>query len=310
MGFVSETSDPVAIQNGEAAADQLTLLAGYDIRALAFSDYDSLLNEMDDSHVHLAWLPPFTYLVARNRGFADAGLVANHFGTYSYGFYIMANAETNLTTYYDPLTNLSTGPAELALTQLQEMKPCWVDQQSASGYIAPLGLLAQLGLTLQSPVYTTSHSATVRALYIKGICDFGATYATIGDPRTGDSMLTDLPDVMDHVVIIWQSDPVIPNTNMTFSTELPADMRQRITDALFEYVRTPEGRQTLTTALNYDIEALKIIDDRYYDTLRSYQGASGIFLRTLVGEMIPAPAIQNTPIYSFLSHPCFKSRSR
>jgi phosphonate transport system substrate-binding protein len=284
IGFVSEAADPVAIQSGEASADRLTQLAGYEIRALAFADYDSLLNEMDDRHVHIAWLPPFTYLIARNRGFADAGLVANHFGTYSYGFSIMANPESQFTTYFDPLINQPTGPADLALTQLQERKPCWVDQTSASGYVAPLGLLAQLGLTLQEPVFTTSHSATVRALYIKGICDFGATYATIGDPRTGDSLLVDLPDVMDHVVILWQSDAVIPNTNVTFHTELPADMRQRITDALLEYIRTPEGKSTLTTALNYDVEAFKIIDDRYYDNLRSFQGASGIFLRTLLGK--------------------------
>lgn len=284
MGFVSEETDAFAIRQGEAYADQIQGRAGYHLRALAFTDYDSLLNEMADFHVHMAWLPPFTYLVARNRGFADAGLMTNHFGTYSYGFSIMVNPESGFITFFDPLTNQSTGSAEAALLQLQEKKPCWVDEQSPSGYVAPLGLLAQLGLTLQEPAFTTSHSSTVRALYIKGICDFGAVYATIGDPRTGDSLLTDLPDVMDHVVILWQSDPVIPNTNLTFSRQLPADMRQRFTDAIMEYIHTPDGKVLLSDALNYDVEALQIIDDRYYDTLRSYQEASGIFLRTLLGK--------------------------
>jgi phosphonate transport system substrate-binding protein len=284
MGFVSESNDPLAIQSGEAAADQLASRASYDLRALAFTDYDSLLNEMDGGRVHLAWLPPFTYLVARNRGFADAGLVTNHFGTYGYGFSILANADSGFTTFFDPEANQSTGSAEAALVQLQEKQPCWVDQQSASGYVAPLGLLNQLGLSLQVPAFTASHSATVRALYVKGICDFGAVYATVGDPRTGDSILLDLPDVVDQVVVIWQSDPVIPNTNLTFSVDLPADMRQRITDALLEYIRTPEGSSSLSTALNYEVEGLKIIDDRYYDIFRSYQEASGIFLRTLLGK--------------------------
>jgi len=121
-------------------------------------------------------------------------------------------------------------------------------------------------------------------LYVEGVCDFGATYATFGDPRTAASLLQELPDVMGKVIIIWQSDPVIPNLNVTVSTELPANLRQKVVESLINYVKTEEGKTVISAANSYDIEDLELVDDSTYDALRGYVEASEIPLRSLIGK--------------------------
>jgi len=270
--------------NVDALADELTRTTGITVQGWILPTYEELLQAIDQREVHFAWLPPFTYIVAHNRGVANVALVSNHFGVTGYGFQILAHVESPFVSFFDPLTNQSIGDAQSALPQFQDRRPCWVDPQSASGYVVPLGAFAQLGLTLQEGVITLDPGSTIRALYVKGVCDFGATYATFGDPRTETSILQELPDVMSKVIVIWQSDPVIPNLNVTVSTALPTNLRQKIVDGLINTVKTEEGKAVISAANGYDIEDLEIVDDSMYDALRGYVEASGIPLRSLIGK--------------------------
>jgi phosphonate transport system substrate-binding protein len=284
IGVVSISGNPQVQAAGEKVISQLSSQTGYSYKIQIFSSYPALLAALGEDRVQVTWLPPLTYIYAHQRGYANVALVTNHFGLYSYGSQFMANADSGFTTYYDPEKAQDTAAAAVALKQFAGKIPCWVDPQSASGYVVPVGLLMQAGVTLPQGVIAISHGAVVRALYVGGICDYGATFGISGDPRTAQSILTELPDVMNKVVIIWRSDAIIPNLNVSFNPKLISAAAQLTRDGLVQIAQTEVGRQALSSLNEYDISDLKAVDDTYYDDLRSVVEASKVNVSTLVGK--------------------------
>jgi|WetSurMetagenome_2_1015567.scaffolds.fasta_scaffold204046_2 phosphonate transport system substrate-binding protein len=284
IGFVTSNQDPNILSNAGEMANRLETNTGISIDSKIFSSYRELLGQMVVGRVHMAWLNPLTYLYASKNNFAQAVLLTNHFGTFQYGTQFLANISSGFISFYNPNVNQVTTDATNALQQFQGKRPCWVDATSLSGYIVPKGILAQNGIAIQEGVITQSHTSVVRSLYVAGVCDFGVTYATFGDPRTSSSVLQDLPDVMQRVIVIWQTDPIIPNLNLSFYPSVPEQLKEHIIIDLLLQIQTTEGRQILSQSLNYEIEDLKIVDDTVYDTLRDLVTLSGVQLEDLIGK--------------------------
>lgn len=283
LGIVTTQPETTGL-SAEDLARLLTDQSGYEILARIFPDYTSLVNEMSEGLVHIAWLPPLTYLYAHQNEFADVALLTNHFGVYQYGSQFLANTDSGFTSFFEPQTNQNTGEAETALRQFDGKRPCWVEPQSISGYIAPKGLLAKYEVNTLDGVIAQTTTAVIRALYVKEVCDFGVTFSVLGDPRTASTVQQDLTDVMSRIVIIWRSDPIIPNLNLSFQHDLPDPMRQKITSLLLDLVKTEEGKTALTTITEYDIQDLKPIEDSIYDPLREVVEFSGVKLETVIGK--------------------------
>lgn len=285
IGLVSETEDPQIAAAAAELARQIGGLAGVSVSGRVFRSYADLLESMSQNEVHVTWMPPLTYLYARQRGIADVVLLTNHFGVYQYGTQFLANVESNFVPYFDPISGLSSADAATALEQFRELRPCWVEPQSPSGYILPAGMLQIQGIPLQPGVLAQTHSAVVRALYIKGICDFGATWAISGDPRTASNVIGDLPDVMNRVLIIWRSDALIPNLNLSVHAGLSEGDRHLLTSAFIELSNTVEGRALMTlSAGNYQIDAVRAVNDEVYNPLREAAGALELDLSESIGK--------------------------
>ncbi len=284
ISFISENLDPQVKTNAVKVADQLSVLTGYKIESEVSPTYDWTLQGMEDGAVHMAFLPPLTYIYANQSGIAKVVLLTNHFGTYKYGTQFLANSASGLKSYFDPALNKDTGEAVNALAQLKGKQPCWVEPSSSSGYLLAAGLLKVNNIQTKDGIFLLSHTSVVRALYIQGICDFGATYALAGDPRTASAVLQDLPDAQDKVTILWISDPVIPNYCLALLPSLPADMQKRITQGMQDLVKTDAGKTALTVANNYDIQDFKTANDTDYDPLRKMVDVMGVSLDTVLGR--------------------------
>jgi phosphonate transport system substrate-binding protein len=284
ISFVSEKMDPAS----KSAADQIALTiseaSGLSIISELSPSYEWTLKGMSEKAVHLAWLPPLTYLYASQIGVADALLLAEQFGVYSYGIQFLANPINKFKVYYDSEKNKSTADAAAALLQFKSKKPCWVDSTSASGYVYPFGLLKANKVDPPDGIFMNSHTAVIRSLYIGGICDYGVTYAISGDPRTASDIQKDLPNVMDKVVIIWASEEVIPNLNLAVDPSIPPKMREILSTALIEYCAGQEGLTMLATANSYKIDNLLPVSNREYDALLLAVQSSGIDLTTTIGN--------------------------
>lgn len=269
----------------EEIAALLSEQTGLSIQVSVLADDRQILEGLRDQTVHLAWLQPLTYIYAREQEIAEVGLLTNHFGTYYYGTKFLANVESGFLSYFDTSRNISSTDAANALRQLDGRRPCWVDPGSISGYILPLGILEENQIEVQPAVITQTHTAVIRSLYIKGICDFGAAFAISGDPRTASTVIEDLTDAVDRIMVIWQSEPVIPNLNLSYTMDFPAQYSREINTRLVELAASTDGKRLLTQALdNYDIQDLRIVDDSVYDPLRVAVDQAGADVSQWIGR--------------------------
>ncbi|HEY6073829.1 MAG TPA: PhnD/SsuA/transferrin family substrate-binding protein [Anaerolineales bacterium] len=264
---------------GQAIADKLSEMTGYTINISVPTNYAAMVEAMGSGTAHIGWLPPLAYMLAKYKDFADVGLVVLRADSDHYGFQYVANVARvkedgtpMFTSYFDPATGKSTADPATALKQFEGTKPCWTDPLSASGYVLPFGLLAKEGVKVKAGAWVQGHPTVIKSVYLssKGeICDFGATYI---DART--AVVKDFPDVNDKVQVLYVSDPIIPNDNVSFATSVPADVREKITAALLELAGTEDGRALLKNG-GYDIGGLKAVDDTFYDDFRAYLEAAG-----------------------------------
>ncbi len=248
----------------------------YKIRFEMFENPQQAFDNLRQGDVHFIFIQPLTYLAASERDLIVPLLVSNHFGLYNYGTQFFANRDSGFITYFDELTNKSTTTADFALRQFEGKRPCWTEPSSLSGTIVPHGILAKNGVSFFPPAYLQNPSATIRALYIKGICDFGATYSYSGDPRTSSQVINDLPDVMDRILIIWQSDAIIPSLGLSVSVTVPPQVQSDIKNAFISLIADENGKTIVSDALQYDIQGFLSIEDDYYDALRELVKAANI----------------------------------
>jgi phosphonate transport system substrate-binding protein len=284
IAFIDDPSSPNFKANTQALIDKISQLTKYKVQAVIINNYPDLLDKMKSGVVNVSWLPPLTYIYAKNKGIARVLFLINHFGVYEYGTQFLVNSNGGFKPYFDPLTEKNSGQAGDALKQFQGKRPCWVDPTSASGYILPLGILAENQIGVLQGVFTQNHSSVVRSLYLNGICDFGATFSYSGDPRTSSAVQQDLPDVLTRVPVIWQSDPVIPNTNVSINPKLSKDITSNISDAFLEIIKTPEGKKLISDALNYDVQGFLPVNDDAYTPLEKASNILGIDIQTMIGK--------------------------
>ena len=264
---------------GNAIAAKLTELTGYTIKVIVPANYAATVEALGANQAQVAFLPILAYMKAKTQGYADVGMVVLRSGSDHYGFQIVANVNRKnadgkplFKSYYDPATKANTADAATALAQFNNMRPCLVEPLSASGYVIPLGVLGKAGVKVKTPVITQGHPQVINAVYLSPngeLCDFGASYI---DART--AVTKAFPDVNDKVEVIYVSDPILPNDNVSFASGLPADVRQKLTDAFMTLSSTDDGKALLKSG-GYDIGGLKIVDDTFYDDFRAYLEAAG-----------------------------------
>jgi phosphonate transport system substrate-binding protein len=279
MAFAPSATQEQLSAGGAAIAAKLEELTGYKFDSVKPTSYSALVEAMGSGNAQIGWLPPLVYMLAKYKGTADVALVTLRSGSDTYGVQFSANVASGFTSYFDTATNtVTTEDAKTALSQFEGKKPCWTDPLSASGYVVPFAFLSQAGIKVSQAAFVIGHPTVITALYAGGICDFGATYI---DART--SVKNPPADLMDKVVVIWRTPNFIPNDNVSFAKDLPADVRAKIVEALMTMASTDDGKAILKSA-GYQIEGLKPVDDTFYDSFKAYLESTGLDITTLVAK--------------------------
>ena len=280
----SATAEQLTV-GGEAIATFMKEETGLEYKVIIPNSYTALIEAMASGNAHVGFMPTFAYLLAKQAGAADVKLVTVRNGSDFYGAQFVAHADMGFTSYFDPETNANTADAETALAQFSGKRPCFTDPLSVSGYIIPGGLLKQYGVEYKTPAAVQGHPQVIQALYAgvntSGdapagvICDFGATYI---NARTSDKVHT---DVMDKIVVIWRTDNIIPNDNVSFSSAMPAEVGDKVLAGFLAMSESEEGVEILKNA-GYEIQGLKESEDSFYDAFRAALQASGVDITTMV----------------------------
>ena len=230
---------------------------GLVIEPMIATEYAGVIEAMcsDPPKAQIASLATFAYMLASERGCADAGLVAVRYGSAVYNGQIFVRADSGIESLED----------------LAGKTFCRPDPLSTSGWIIPSLTLKAAGVDpetdLDEIVDAGSHDAAVAGVY-NGDCDAGASYV---DAR--GTIEEDYPDVMDVITVIEISAD-IPNDGVQFQTGLDPEIRGQIVDALVKIAETEEGQEALDVA--YQWNALAEKDDTFYDPFRQVLDAAGV----------------------------------
>jgi phosphonate transport system substrate-binding protein len=270
------TSDPDLIRQGQALAEQLSLFSDYAVVTVIPDSYASLVKAMRIGNIHIAVLPPLAYLLAQEQAGAQASLTALNDGSPAYGAQFIARQGAFL-NFFNPDTEKNTADAATALLQFKGKRPCLTEPSSPSGYVVPIGYLAQNGIQTQPPIILREHTNVVRAVYAGDICDFGATYI---DARSFPSLQQEHPDLLEQVVVIWRIPAIIPNQTIAYTGSLADAAKVDLTRAFLQLAASVDGKAALRTV--FQIEALEVANVSLYDEFRDFVQASGLELNELI----------------------------
>jgi phosphonate transport system substrate-binding protein len=241
----------------EQVAELLNERTGLYFETNVATEYAGVIEALssDPPEAHMASLATFAYIVAADRGVADAALVAVRYGSPTYNGQIIANAETDIASISDLPGKTFARP----------------DPLSTSGWIIPMITMRAAGIDpqqdLRQIVDAGSHNSVVAAVY-NGDVDAGASYV---DARS--TLEDEHADVMDKVRVVKISQD-IPNDGVQFVTDFDEELRQQIVEALLAIADTEEGTEALGQA--YSWTGLVEVSDQFYDPFRQIIQASGI----------------------------------
>lgn len=265
------------VEAGKAFAEQLSEVTGYTFVVVAPESYVKLVEAIGKGNAHVAVLSPYAYALAYEKGFANAAFASLKSGGKTYGAQFVARTDAGFQSYFDAQTGENITDAVTALSQFRDKKPCWPDEVSPSGYAMPSGILAHNDILLRPPAFVQGQPTVVRAVYVGGICDFGATYI---DARAFPAVLDEYPDVLEKVEVIWQIPAIIPYEVLAIAHNMSPEIAQAIRDALFRITGMQAGRRVLGQA--YGIEEWERITDTFYEEFRLYLDASDVDLESVL----------------------------
>jgi len=206
--------------------------------------FAGVVEAMCAGRAKIGWLNTFNYVLAHEKHGVDVALVTIRFGSTSYKGQINVRADSGISSVQD----------------LKGKVMCWVDPISSSGYIVPRIMLKANGIDpdkdLARAVQAGSHSNVTTQVY-NGDCDAGATYA---DAR--DSVEDQYADVKEKVLVLGYT-AEIPNDSISFAKDFPADLRDKIVDALLRIAVTYEGGKALDDL--FSITGLERADESIFD---------------------------------------------
>ncbi len=269
--------DPNVVAAGNTLIDLLEKATGYKFEPVVPPDETTLVSAFGNGDAQIGVLSPYGYLLASNQGFVEAAFARQQGTTIFYGAQFIVQSDSGFTPFFDPGTQENSADSTVALLQFKDKKPCWTDPQSPSGYVVPLGYLAEAGISTLQPAFLASHASVVRAVYAGGICDFGATYV---DARAYPGLQDEYPDVLKKVVVVWQIPPIIPYETLVFTHAMSEDMRRNLTRAFVDLMTTPDGVSVMQTL--YGFNSMQVVQDSQYDEFRKAVKASGLDLKSLI----------------------------
>ena len=186
------------------------------VKMFVATDYTAVIEAMRKKRVDIAWYGPMSYLLAEQEAGAEAFAVGIRTGT--------------ATHTYKTLIVARCGIGVHSLKDLKGRSVAFVDPASTSGGLVPAYMVKrESGLTPQEFfgkfTYAGSHDAA--ELAVKN----GTVDAAADNDITYNRMLAKGLIGKDTNCVVAESDP-IPGPPLAFRSDLPADLKKRIVDAV------------------------------------------------------------------------------
>jgi phosphonate transport system substrate-binding protein len=300
--FVPSVDVDFMIESGELIEQGLNEATGLVYEVSVPTSYAATLEEMCASPEDtIGFIPAMGYALGNQLCGIQPGLASVRFGWNVYFAQFIAQRDSGIETLAD-LEGKSWG---------------FGDTGSTSGYLVPLAMLNDLGITPGEQVETGGHTETASAVY-NGDVDFGTTYfsppllpegtwTTDMEPDIPEDMIAECgpneegrtycgeyrvldarsaiseqaPDVVQVVGIVDISDG-IPNDTLSFSPGFPEELVQTIKEAMIDFVQNDERcLDSLCHENFYNWTDAEQIFDENFDLIRIMMEQQGITLENI-----------------------------
>lgn len=302
--FVPSVDAQVIVSGGEVMAQALKEATGLNFEVVVPTSYAATIEEMcaspDDT---MGFIPGLGYALASQLCGVDVAFKAVRFGYDVYWAQLLVPRDSDINSIED----------------LEGLKWGYGDPGSTSGYMVPLVMFEEAGITPGEQVQTGGHNQSAQAVY-NGEVDFATTfYSPPTDVETDDPVwsaenpdipddlvdscaLTDdgkaivcgnlrvrdaranireaAPDVIQKVRILAIS-PDIPNDTLSFGPDFPADVRANIEAALVAFAETEAWNDSIGNPDHYNWTGITPASDAEYDFIRQMVEATGLTLEGL-----------------------------
>jgi phosphonate transport system substrate-binding protein len=265
LHFVPSVDAKVIENNSKIFKDYLEKETGLKYEVTIPQSYVAVVEAFGTKRADIAAINTFGYMLAHEKYGAEAKLTVIRHGLSTYQGMIVAKTDSKIKKIED----------------LADKKVAYVDPASTSGYLLPLKMLKDKGVTPKETVFALKHDNVISMVY-QGQVDAGAAFFSpthkddqgveqIEDARR--LVKTQYPDVEKKISIIGMSDS-IPNDPFIFRKELSEELKTKIVDAMLKFVETKEGQDAFKAI--YGVTALKKSTDADYDSVRTMLKTVGV----------------------------------
>lgn len=302
--FVPSVDANVIVSGGQMMADALNQATGMTFEVSVPTSYAATIEEMCASPADtMGFIPALGYVFANELCGVDVAFKAVRRGWDVYWAQFLVARDSDIQSIED----------------LDGKKWGYTDAGSTSGYMFPLAMLKDAGVTPSESIATGGHPQAVKAVY-NGEVDFATTfYSPYAVPEGVDpwekgdapdipdeyiqnckisedgknivcdgyvvldarnNIREEAPDVVQKVRILTLS-PDIPNDTLSFGPEFPADLRAAIEEALVAFAETDAWKESIGSEDFYGWSGLSTALDADYDFVRLMVEANGLTFESL-----------------------------
>ncbi len=208
-------------------AQYLEKRLGMKVEFTPVSDYPAAVEALVNKKVELVWFGGFTHVQAQIRS----------------GGKIVPIAQREEDTRFQSVFIAKKDSGIKGLADLKGKQVSFGSQSSTSGHLMPRHFLLQSGLNPEKDfrriAYSGAHDATIASV-VSGKVDAAALDVTVWRKFVSENKV----DTKD--VDVFYTTPTFFNYNWSVHADMPADLRQKVTQALLELdPATPEGKEIL-----------------------------------------------------------------
>lgn len=304
--FVPSVDAQVIVSGGEIMAQALNEATGLTFEVVVPTSYAATIEEMCASPSDtMGFIPGLGYALASQLCGVDVAFKAIRFGYSEYWAQILVPRDSDIDS----------------LDDLDGLKWGYGDPGSTSGYMVPLVMFQEAGISPEPVETGGSHNGAALALY-NGSVDFATTfYSPYLAPDGGVKWSFEHPDLPEDVIEscapnaegtrllcgpngeyrvldaragvrteapdIMQKTRIllvssgIPNDTLSFGPAFPADIRAQIEAALVAFAGTDAWKESIGNQDFYGWTGLDVATDAEYDVVRKMVEASGYTLEGL-----------------------------
>lgn len=251
IGLIPSEDSQAMIESSKQVLDDLQAKIGMPVVPFVATDYNGIIEALRSGKLDVAYLGPFSYVLATSVADVEAFSVAvtKKTGQSAYKSVILARKDSGIHS----------------LADLKGHTFAFVDPSSASGHLFPKAGLEQAGFAPDSlfkrVIFSGSHDASILAVENNKV-DAAAVADRIFASAVAKGVVK-----QDDFEIVWSSKP-IPESPMVWRKALDPELKKKVADALASIKDVPWGDQGVlngfqpTTDASYDVvrDTAKVLD--------------------------------------------------